>query len=80
MQYLGDYFIQSGCDLNVLHRLMAFASVTLDSLPHSTGCFLMFAYLGVNHKLSYKYAFWICTVFTLNVTLVATTVVTIIGL
>lgn len=80
MQYLGDYFIQSGCDLNVLHRLMAFASVTLDSLPHSTGCFLMFAYLVVNHKLSYKYAFWICTVFTLIVTLVATTVVTIIGL
>lgn len=37
----------------------------------------MFAYLGVNHKLSYKYAFWICTVFTLIVTLVATTVVTI---
>lgn len=46
MQYLGDYFIQSGCDLNVLHRLMAFASVTLDSLPSFTGCFLMFAYLG----------------------------------
>ena len=43
----GDYFIQSGCDLNVLHRLMAFASVTLDSRHIQQVGFLMFAYLGV---------------------------------
>ncbi|MGN0734475.1 MAG: GntP family permease [Anaerovoracaceae bacterium] len=78
MQYLGDYFIQSGCNLDVLHRLMAFASITLDSLPHSTGCFLMFSYFGTNHKLSYKYAFWSNTVFTLIVTVVFTTLVSII--
>lgn len=80
MQYLGDYFINSGCDLNILHRLIAFSSITFDSLPHSTGCFLMFAYLGVNHKLSYKYAFWICTVFTTIITFGTTAVISLIGI
>jgi len=74
MQYLGDYFIQSGCNLGILHRLIANASVTFDSLPHATGCFLMFAYYGTNHKEAYKYVWWTDTIIPLVVTFVATVI------
>jgi H+/gluconate symporter-like permease len=57
MQYLGDYFVNSGCNLDVMHRLVANASITFDALPHATGCFLMLSYFGLNHKIAYKYIF-----------------------
>lgn len=56
-QSLADYFMQSGCDLGVLHRLTAIAAGGLDTLPHSPGLFLMFSVLGLNHKTAYKHVF-----------------------
>lgn len=76
MQYLGDYFINSGCNLDVLHRLIANASITFDALPHATGCFLMFSYYGVNHKLAYKYVFLLNVVIPVVVVLIATAICT----
>jgi len=77
MQYLGDYFVQSGCNLQILHRLIANASITFDSLPHATGCFLMFAYYGTNHKSAYKYVFMTDTLFPLIITVIATIICSI---
>ena len=76
MQYLGDYFINSGFNLDVLHRLIANASITFDALPHATGCFLMFSYYGVNHKLAYKYVFLLNVVIPVVVVLIATAICT----
>ena len=76
MQYLSDYFINSGCNLDVLHRLIANASITFDALPHATGCFLMFSYYGVNHKIAYKYVFLLNVVIPVLVVLVATPICT----
>ena len=78
MQYLGEYFTQSGCNLEILHRLIANASITLDALPHATGCFLMLAYFGLNHKNGYKYVFWLDVVIPVIVVVIATILCTII--
>ena len=56
-QSLSDYFVSSGCNLGILHRLTAIAAGGLDTLPHSPGLFLMFSVLGLNHKNSYKHVF-----------------------
>ena len=37
LQYLGDYFIDSGANLDVVHRLVSISAGSLDSLPHSSG-------------------------------------------
>lgn len=60
-QSLADYFIASGCNLSILHRLTAIAAGGLDTLPHSPGLFLMFSVLGLNHKTAYRHVF-ICSV------------------
>ena len=78
VDYLGDYFIGSGCNLEVLHRLISLASITFDSLPHCSGCFIMFAYLGLNHKNAYKYTFLFDTVLTVAMTIIVAILVSII--
>lgn len=55
LQAIGEQLKASGADLAVMHRLMAVAAGTLDSLPHGSGIFLVFAYLGVTHKDSYRF-------------------------
>jgi len=72
VEYLGEYFVNSGCNLDVLHRLISLASITFDSLPHCTGCFLMFSYLGLNHKNAYGYTFLFDTAITLVIVVVFT--------
>ena len=52
---LTDYFVGSGCNLGILHRLMAIAAGSLDTLPHAAGLFLVLQVLGLNHKNSYKH-------------------------
>ncbi len=47
---LSDTFLNSGCNLQTLHRLTSIAAGGLDTLPHSPGLFLMFSVLGLNHK------------------------------
>lgn len=77
MEFLSEYFINSGCNLDVLHRLIANASITFDSLPHATGCFLMLSYFGLNHKQGYKYVFWLDTIIPLVLVIVFTAASTI---
>lgn len=77
MQYLGEYFINSGANLDILHRLIANASITFDALPHATGCFLMFSYFGLNHKIAYKYVFVLNVLIPVIIVAVFTTIATL---
>lgn len=72
-------FIASGANLDVLHRLVAIASGSLDTLPHSSGLFLVYDVLGLNHKNAYRHSFATSVVIPLIVTIVATTVCVIMG-
>ncbi len=57
LQTLSDQLVQSGGNMEIVHRLMAIAAGSLDTLPHSSGLFLMFGILGLTHKDSYKFVF-----------------------
>ena len=72
-------FIASGANLPVLHRLVAIASGSLDTLPHSSGLFLVYDLLGLNHHNAYRHSFATSVVIPLIVTVVATVVCVIIG-
>ena len=69
---LGDMFLNSGADLEVLHRIVANAASSLDTLPHSSGAFLTFSLLSVTHKEAYWHAFMTTVVITTFVTAVLT--------
>jgi H+/gluconate symporter-like permease len=75
LQNLGEYFVSTagthGTNLEVLHRLIAIAAGSLDTLPHVSGLFLVFAVMGLTHKEAYKHYFW--------VTVVIPAVITVIG-
>lgn len=72
-------FLASGANLPVLHRLVAIASGSLDTLPHSSGLFLVYDMLGLNHKNAYRHSFATSVVVPLLVTVVATIVCVAIG-
>ena len=76
---LAPAFIATGADLNIMHRLCAIASGSLDTLPHSSGLFVMFELLGLNHKSAYRHVFAVSVVAPLIVTAVATTFVVLLG-
>lgn len=67
-------FLASGANLPVLHRLVAIASGSLDTLPHSSGLFLVYDLLGLTHKNAYRHSFATSVVIPLFVTIVATTI------
>jgi len=69
---LGDMFLTSGANLEILHRIVANAASSLDTLPHSSGAFLTFALLSVTHKEAYKHAFMTTVVITTFVTALIT--------
>ncbi|QGU94798.1 GntP family permease [Clostridium bovifaecis] len=56
LQTLSEQFVGSGANMSIMHRLIAIAAGSLDSLPHSSGLFLMISYLGLTHKDSYRFA------------------------
>jgi H+/gluconate symporter-like permease len=72
-------FIASGANLPVLHRLVAIASGSLDTLSHSSGLFLVYDLLGLNHHNAYRHSFATSVVIPFIVTVVATVVCVIIG-
>ncbi|HJA62967.1 MAG TPA: GntP family permease [Candidatus Intestinimonas stercoravium] len=79
-QSLADTFLNSGCDLEILHRLTSIAAGGLDTLPHSPGLFLMFSVLGLNHKNAYRHVF-ACSVFIpVVVVVVATALCVVLGI
>lgn len=54
---MSDYILSSGANLEVVHRLTAMASITVDTLPHFAGAFAQLRVLNLTHKESYKYMF-----------------------
>ncbi|MPM55403.1 hypothetical protein SDC9_102200 [bioreactor metagenome] len=80
LQALGENFVASGCNLNILHRLMSVAAGSLDSLPHSSGLFLIMGYLGLTHKESYRHIFFTTVAIPAVVVVVATLVCVTMGL
>lgn len=77
---MAPVFISSGANLGVLHRLIAIASGSLDTLPHSSGLFVVYQVLGLNHKNAYRHTFATSVVSPLLVTIVATVICVAIGL
>lgn len=73
-------FIASGANLDIVHRLVAIASGSLDTLPHSSGLFLVYDLLGLTHKNAYRHSFATTVVVPLIVTIVATAVCVAMGL
>ena len=73
-------FLASGANLQVLHRLVAIASGSLDTLPHSSGLFLVYDLLGLTHKNAYRHSFATSVVVPLIVTIVATAVCVAMGI
>ncbi|MDR0389075.1 MAG: hypothetical protein LBH73_03325, partial [Spirochaetaceae bacterium] len=72
LQSIGDYLIQSGANLEVLHRLISVAAGSLDTLPQSPGIFLTLAMLGLTHKEAYKHLFWTTLVIPLILVIIMT--------
>ena len=77
---MAPVFISSGANLGVLHRLIAIASGSLDTLPHSSGLFVVYQVLGLTHKDAYRHTFATSVVAPLIVTIVATVICVAIGL
>jgi len=65
---LAPYFLESGANIEVLHRLVAMAAGTLDTLPHVSAIFVFLAVLGCTHKEAYKYLFWSTVIIPTGVT------------
>lgn len=80
MQYLSEYFVSSGCDLSVLHRLVAIASGSVDSVPYAPGYFVTFQLLGVSHKNAYRHIFWTTLVGPSIVTIISAFIVSVVYL
>jgi len=80
LQTFAEQFINSGVNLEILHRLIAIAAGSLDSLPHSTGIFLLLAILGLTHKESYKFFFVVTVLVPLVTFAIFTTGVIALGL
>ena len=72
-------FLASGANLPVLHRLVAIASGSLDTLPHSSGLFLVYDMLGLNHKNAYRHSFATSVAIPMIVTVVATVICVAVG-
>ena len=73
-------FMASGANLPVLHRLVAIASGSLDTLPHSSGLFLVYDLLGLTHKDAYRHSFAVSVLVPLCVTVVATIICVAVGI
>ena len=58
--------------MEIMHRLIAIAAGSLDSLPHSAGIFLVFAILGLTHKNGYRF-YWYTTVIVPLITVIVFT-------
>jgi H+/gluconate symporter-like permease len=80
LQTLGETFVASGCNLGILHRLMAIAAGSLDTLPHASGLFLLLGYLGLTHKESYRHVFVTSVAIPAVTVIVATAVCVAMGL
>ena len=58
----------------------AIASGSLDTLPHSSGLFLVYDLLGLTHKDAYRHSFAVSVLVPLCVTVVATIICVAVGI
>lgn len=55
MTTLGDVYIASGANLNLIHRIVSQMACTFDSLPHCGALVAVFTICKTDHKHAYKY-------------------------
>lgn len=75
---MSEYFLSTGADMQIMHRLISIAAGSLDSMPHATGIFLFNDYLGTTHKEIYWHCFWTALVPPAIIALVGAAVFTVI--
>jgi H+/gluconate symporter-like permease len=62
LEVMGDTFLQSGIDPQVLHRLASVCSGGLDNLPYNGATVTVLALCGMTHKQSYLDMFVVATI------------------
>lgn len=77
---LGDYFINSGANLEVISRIVTMSSTGLDTLPHCGAVFVLFKVFDLSHKQAYKHCFWMTVVNTCVCTVIAILIATAFGM
>lgn len=77
---MAPVYLASGANLGIMHRLIAISSGALDTLPHSSGLFVVYQVLGLNHKNAYRHTFAVSVVTPLIVTIVATAICVAMGM
>lgn len=75
LEVMGDTFLQSGIDPQVLHRLASICSGGLDNLPYNGATVTVIALCGMTHKKSYLDMFMVATV----IPIVASLVIMVLG-
>jgi len=75
LEVMGDTFLQSGVDPQVLHRLASICSGGLDNLPYNGATVTVLALCGMTHKDSYLDMFMVATV----IPIVASLVIMVLG-
>jgi H+/gluconate symporter-like permease len=55
LQTIGEQLLATGANPEIMHRLMAIAAGSLDSLPHCSSSFLLMPIFGLTHKEAYKF-------------------------
>lgn len=72
--YLGEYFVNSGANLDILHRVIAEAATVGTEVPHCSAIYLILGMFGINYKTGYKHIamlFWVGGLFALAVGIAA---------
>jgi H+/gluconate symporter-like permease len=75
LEVMGDTFLKSGIDPQVLHRLASICSGGLDNLPYNGATVTVIALCGMTHKKSYLDMFMVATV----VPIIASIVIMVLG-
>ncbi len=75
LEVMGDTFMQSGIDPQVLHRLASICSGGLDNLPYNGATVTVIALCGMTHKKSYLDMFMVATI----IPIIASLVVMVLG-
>lgn len=75
LEVMGDTFLQSGVNPQVLHRLASICSGGLDNLPYNGATVTVIALCGMTHKKSYLDMFMVATL----IPIVASIVIMVLG-
>lgn len=75
LEVMGETFLQSGIDPQVLHRLASICSGGLDNLPYNGATVTVLALCGMTHKDSYLDMFMVATI----IPIIASIVIMVLG-